>query len=236
MKGKICCLHRLIIKIVRCNIKCWYIHMLNYLFGCNLSVFQLCVIFDMCYNSSSCSTINHSNSICLSVLPSINLPPTFRHWVWCQLSCGIRLRNIHHLVQLCLFYFLRWFMKVMDWCKVFGLCTHTPSCSIFFFSNSLILESRNNVSSISHTAERKKILSQSSDCSVWMLPPTEEWTHKQAGKIYSVYFLLAISCFMGFVPAAQSLFEGSCSESCSSSLINVRSKGFWRAVSQKGVS
>lgn len=137
MKGKICCLHRLIIKIVRCNIKCWYIHMLNYLFGCNLSVFQLCVIFDMCYNSSSCSTINHSNSICLSVLPSINLPPTFRHWVWCQLSCGIRLRNIHHLVQLCLFYFLRWFMKVMDWCKVFGLCTHTPSCSIFFFQTLL---------------------------------------------------------------------------------------------------
>lgn len=200
-------------------------------------MFQLCVIFDMCYKSSSYSTINYSNSICLSFRPSINLPPTFRHWVWGQLSCGIRLRNIHHLVQLCLFYFLTWFMKVMDWCKVFGLCTLTPSCSTFFFSNSLILESMNNVSSISHTAECKKNLITK----LWLFSlnaPSNRRvnTHKQAGKIYSVYFLLAISCFMGFVPAAQSLFEGSCSESCSRSLINVRSKGFWRAVSQNGVS
>lgn len=196
----------------------------------------------MCNKSSSCSTINHSNSICvfLSICVSINLPPTFRHWVWGQLSCGIRLRNIHHLVQLCLFYFLRWFMKVMDWCKVFGLCTHTPSCStfFFFFSQTLSYWKAGTIYPLFHILlkEEKNLITK-----LWLFclnahSNRRVHTHKQAGKIYSVYFLLAISCFMGFVPAAQSLFEGSYSGSCGRSLINVRSKGFWRAVIQKGVS
>lgn len=207
MKGKICCLHRLIIKIVRCNIKCWYIHMLNYLFGCNLSVFQLCVIFDMCYNSSSCSTINHSNSICLSVLPSINLPPTFRHWVWCQLSCGIRLRNIHHLVQLCLFYFLRWFMKVMDWCKVFGLCTHTPSCSIFFFKLSYTGKQEQCILYFTYCWKKKNLITK-----LWLFglnAPSNRRVNTQTGRknlqcLFSTGYIL----LHGFRPSCSELVWG----------------------------
>lgn len=146
----------------------------------------------MCNKSSSCSTINHSNSICvfLSICVSINLPPTFRHWVWGQLSCGIRLRNIHHLVQLCLFYFLRWFMKVMDWCKVFGLCTHTPSCSTFFFFFPKLSHTGKQEQFILYFTyywKKKKILSQSSDCSVWMLTPTEECTHTNRQEKFTVF-------------------------------------------------
>jgi len=76
-------------------------------------------------------------------------------------------------------------MKILDWCKVFGLYPHALQQFLFF------LQTRKQEQFILYFTYRwkkkKKILSQSSDCSVWMLPPTEECTHTNRQEKFTMF-------------------------------------------------